>query len=113
MTEVPCPCACKGTHCMRIEHHGQVYRCTAALSDVLGLTRGAIWQSLARNGTTAYLGTNRRGRGNNKKPVQVGPHKWPTIGAMAQDLGLDRSHLGKLLKHDKDRVLAYVMKVKG
>lgn len=113
MSEKPCTRECKGGHCLRVAHQGQVYRCTTALSDELGTSRAAIYQALYRHGSTACIGQKRGGRGNNKKPVQIGPHKWPTIGKMAQDLGLDRSHLGKMLKHDRERVLSYVMRVMG
>ena len=113
MDEVACPRECRGNYCKRVQHKDQVYRCAAALADKFKVSRGAVWQALSRHGSTDCLGQKRGGRGNYRKPVQVGPHKWPTIGAMAQELGLDRSHLGKMLRGDPERVLAYVMRVKG
>lgn len=95
-----------------------MYRCVQALSDALGIGKNSVYQSLHKYGHAENCGIPkgvRKGSGmvNHRKPVTVGPHHWPSISAMARDLGVDRSHLGKMLKHEPDRVLSLVMRIKG
>lgn len=51
--------------------------------------------------------------GNHRTPVRVGPHQWPSISAMALDLGVSRRLLGYQLKTAPHAVLALVMRKKG
>lgn len=116
--EIPCTKTCKGGQCKRVARGGQTYRCAQALADSLGVTRYSVYQSFYRHGDAEHAGITKgvpkgRGYANHRKPVQVGPHKWPTITALSKELKMDRSHLGKLLKHDPQTVLSKVMKAKG
>jgi hypothetical protein len=114
MSEVPCelPCSAKLV-CRRVVRKGTVYRCTAVLAKTLGVTKSAVYQSLHRYGDAEHCGTPKGGRGNNRRPIQIGPHVWPSVTAMAADLGVSRRQLGYNLATDPQRVLALVMRVKG
>lgn len=113
MTEIPCSKPCSTTLvCRRVARDGVVYRCAQVLADTLGVTRHAVYQSLYRNGTADRVGKSGPG-GNNRHPVTIGRHRWPSISHMARDLGMNRSHIDKLFRRDAQRLLAIVMKVKG
>lgn len=113
MDQIPCNRACASKRiCLPVENQGQIYRCAHALAETYGVTPNAVWQALSRTGSTACLG-NIKGRGNHRKPVRVGPHEWPSYTAAANDLGVDRSLIGKLLRHDPERLLGLVMKKKS
>lgn len=114
MTEVPCdkPCSAKLV-CRRVtDRHGTVYRCAQAMANAYGVTRGAVYQSLHRTGTAGAVGKPTKG-GNNCHPVKIGPHHWPSISHLARDLGMNRSHIDKMIRRHPDRVLGLVMKLKG
>lgn len=51
--------------------------------------------------------------GNHRKPIKVGPYQWPSISAMAIDIGVSRRLLGYKLKIAPQSVLALVMRAKG
>lgn len=93
-------------------HGGVAYRCVNAFAAAKGVTTAAVYKALSRHGTLDCVGKPRGGRYNYCKPVQFGPHKWPSISAMARDLGIDRSGLAKKLKHgrDQDTILGLVMR---
>lgn len=122
-SEVPCPrqdtdSPCKGTHCKRVSRSGVIYRCTTSLAATLGVSRGAVQKSLSRHGDAEHVGIRKgirpgSGKANHTKPIQVGPHKWPSITAMAQTLTIERSLLCKKIKADPQSVLALVMERLG
>ncbi len=113
MNEIPCDRLCSAKLvCRRVARDGVVYRCAQVLADTLGVTRHAVYQSLYRNGTADRVGKPGPG-GNNRRPVVIGKHHWPSISHMARDLGMNRSHIDKLFRRDAQRLLAIVMKVKG
>lgn len=95
-----------------------MYRCPQSLADALGINRDSVYQSMYKHGHAENCGIPkgvRKGSGkvNHRKPVKVGPHSWPSVSAMAIDLGVGRRQLGINLKHHPERVLALVMRVKG
>lgn len=109
MTEVACPRdACKG-RCLPVAKAGKTYRCAAALAAAYNVKVGAVYQALSKTGSTDRIGKP-SGRPGHFKKVQFGPHKWPSIAAMARDLGVERSGLGKRLKRDRESVLADVIR---
>lgn len=112
MTEVSCPRPCPGRQCRRVSRFGTVYRCAQALANELGVTRNAIYQSLYRHGDAEHAGAPRGGRRNNRRPIKVGVHYWDSITALARDLGMDRSHIGKTIQNDPQALLALVMRHK-
>lgn len=105
------PCAAKRA-CLPVENQGQIYQCAHALAAAYEVTVGAVYQALHRTGSTRCLG-NIKGRGNHRKPLRVGPHQWPSYTAAANELGIDRSLIGKLLRNDPERLLGLVMKKKN
>lgn len=119
MTEpVPCTRQCKGGQCKAVMRQGITYRCPAALADTLGITRNSVYQSLHRHGDVEHCGVRKGIKpgtqpGNHRKPIKVGPHQWPSITAMAADIGVSRRLLGYKLKHQPIVVLETVMRVKG
>lgn len=108
MSEVPCTKSCRG-HCLRVSRAGVTYRCAKAMAHAFGVQSAAVYQALHRHGNAERVGGKRGGAGNHKKPVQVGPHKWPSISAMALALGVDRTMLGKKLRREPEAVLSLVM----
>ena len=115
--EVACTRACKGGSCRRVVRGGITYRCPNALADALGVSRGAVYQSLFRHGDAEHCGVRKGIKpgtrlGNHRKPIRVGPHQWPSISALALDLGVNRRLLGYQLKLAPHAVLALVMRKK-
>jgi DNA-binding phage protein len=97
---------------------GVEYRCPAALAATLGVSRSAVYQSLHRYGDAEHCAIRKGIKpgtrlGNHRKPIKVGPHQWPSISAMALDLGVSRRVLGYQLKTQPSVVLETVMRVKG
>jgi len=116
--EVACTRTCKGGSCKRVVRGGVTYRCPGALADALGVSRAAVHQSLFRHGDAEHCGVRKGIKpgtrlGNHRKPIRVGPHQWPSISAMALDLGVNRRMLGYQLKTAPQAVLALVMRIKG
>lgn len=111
-----CAHPCNG-RCRWVGRQGVIYRCARALADELGVTVGAVYQSLHKHGDAEHVGTRKGvpvgGLGNHRKPVKVGPHQWPSVSHMARDLGVDRTMLGKKLRRQPEAVLALVMRAKG
>ncbi len=115
--EVTCsrPCSSKLV-CRRVVRAGVVYRCVTALSEALGINRPAVYQSLHRHGDAEHCGTGKGikpGRGyigNNRRPVSMCGHSWPSVSAMARDLGIGRSMLSKALKHDPESVIPHILR---
>jgi len=117
MTEVPCSRSCDSRSCRRVARQGITYRCPQALADALGLTRSAVYQSLHRYGDAEHCGIRKgikpgSGKANHRKPVKFCGYMWPSVSAMARELGVERTGLGKKLKSDRQAVLAMLMKVK-
>lgn len=112
--EMPClhPCRRAGAYCKRVAHNGEVFRCAATLAGHLGVTRHVIYQALYKYGHTERVGKPTKG-GNNKTPVRFGNYKWDSITALARDLGMNRSHIDKLIRKDPERVMALVMRRYG
>ena len=116
--EVQCQRQCRGGSCKRVVRGGVTYRCPGSLADALGVSRSAVYQSLHRYGDAEHCGI-RKGikpgtrMGNHRKPIKVGPHQWPSISAMAIDIGVSRRMLGYKLKIAPQSVLALVMRAKG
>lgn len=116
--EVACTRQCRGGSCKPVMRGGVTYRCPAALAATLGVTRSAVYQSLHRYGDAEHCGVRKGIKpgtqlGNHRKPIKVGPHSWPSITAMALDLGVSRRLLGYQLKTAPQAVLALVMRIKG
>lgn len=117
--EVACTRQCRGgDYCKRVVRGGVTYRCPAALAATLGITRSAVYQSLHRYGDAEHCGVRKGIKpgtqlGNHRKPIKFGPHQWPSITAMALDLGVSRRLLGYQLKTAPQAVLALVMRIKG
>lgn len=117
--EVACTRQCRGGDCCkRVVRAGVTYRCPAALAATLGVTRSAVYQSLHRYGDAEHCGVRKGIKpgtrlGNHRKPIKFGPHSWPSITAMALDLGVSRRLLGYQLKTAPQAVLALVMRTKG
>ena len=116
--QIACTRQCKGGSCRPVMRQGVEYRCPAALAVTLGVSRSAVYQSLFRYGDAEHCGIRKGIKpgtrlGNHRKPVKVGPHQWPSISAMALDIGVSRHVLGYQLKTAPQRVLALVMKAKG
>lgn len=113
MGEVVCPKVCVGWRCRRVARAGVVYRCASALASELGVSRGAVHQSLHRHGDAEHCGRKRGVKvgatGGNRREVRVGVHAWPSVTAMAVDLGVERSGLSKKLSTDAEWVVAKVM----
>ncbi len=112
MTPCDSPCSKTG-RCLPVQHGETVYRCTLAMSQHTGFTRDAIYKALSRNGSTECLGKVARNGGRRGKSIKVGKWKWPSITALAAELKMDRSHVDKMSRHQKERLLGIVMKVKG
>lgn len=113
MTEVPCPRECRlQKACRRVSRAGVLYRCAAALANEMGVTRHAVYQSFYRHGDAESVGKPTKG-GNNRRPVKIGKHSWPSISHLARDLGMGRSHIDKLVRHQPERLLGIVMRMKG
>jgi DNA-binding phage protein len=110
---IPCdrPCAAKLV-CKPVANSGTVYRCAAVLAAAKGVTRFAVYQALYRNGDAEAVGRPRKG-GNNCTPVKIGKYAWPSISHLARDLGMNRSHIDKMIRRYPERVVALVMKAKG
>lgn len=117
--EVACTRQCKGKgYCKRVIRAGVTYRCAAALAEALGLSRNAVYMSFHRHGNAEYCGSTKGGKvgergANYRKPMTVGPHSWPSITAMAADLGTNRKWIGRKMKSAPMEIVALVMKVKG
>jgi len=107
VTEVVCPTPCK--KCLPVAHEGVVFPCAKALSVHLGVSVHSIYQALCRTGSTDRCGKPRGGRMGNCKMVNVGKYSWPSVSAMARDVGVERSTICKQLKRSPDKVLAAVM----
>lgn len=110
---IPCnrPCSAKPV-CKTVVNGGVVYRCAAALAEAKGVSRFAVYQSLHRHGNTEAVGRPRKG-GNHRRPVTIGKYHWPSISHLARDLGMNRSYIDKLVRHNKTQLLALIMKAKG
>lgn len=104
------PCSAKLV-CKPVAKGGTVYRCAAALAEAYGVTRGAVYQALYRYGDAEAVGRPPKG-GNNRTPVTVGRFHWPSISHLARDLGMNRSHIDKMIRRHPERVLALVMRRK-
>jgi hypothetical protein len=97
---------------------GVEYRCPAALAATLGVSRSAVYQSLHRYGDAEHCGVPKGSKpgtrlANYRKPMTVGPHSWPSITAMAADLGTNRKWIGRKMKSAPMEIVALVMRVKG
>ena len=119
MGEVPCerPCSAKLV-CRRVTRAGVTYRCARALAEALGINVQSIYQSLHKHGDAEHCGIRKgirpgSGKANHRKPVKLGADEWPSISAMARDLGIDRSVLGKKLKTNPSALLPDLMKWKA
>ncbi len=116
--QIACTRQCKGGSCRPVMRQGVEYRCPAALAATLGVSRSAVYQSLHRYGDAEHCAIRKGIKpgtrlGNHRKPIKVGPHQWPSITAMALDLGVSRRVLGYQLKTQPSVVLETVMRVKG
>lgn len=111
-----CKKACaKKLVCKRVEYRGTVYRCANALAKTLGVTRHAVYQSLYRKGNLDTLGSPRGGPVGQRKlrharPVSFAGKHWPSVSAMARDLGVSRHAIRNYLEGAADKLLALVMK---
>lgn len=104
--------------CKRVVRAGVTYRCAAALANALGVSPGAVYMSFHRHGNAEYCGSTKGGKvgergANYRKPMTVGPHSWPSITAMAADLGTNRKWIGRKMKSAPMEIVVLVMKVKG
>ena len=102
-------------HCRRVSKAGKTYRCAEALAQAFGVSRSAVYQSLHRHGHAEVVGkpkgiTPGSGKANHCKPVRVGPHQWPSVVAMAKDLGVNRRSIGEKLLRDPEGAIALVMR---
>jgi len=106
MTEIACPTPCR--KCLPVSHKGEVYQCVKALSAHIGVSTQAIYQALSKDGSTERCGRVRGGRNGNASPTTIGKYSWPSVAAMAREIGIERSTAAKQLKRDPDKVLAAV-----
>ena len=104
----PCPTPCN--KCLPVSHKGEVYQCAKTLSAHIGVSVHAIYQALSRWGSTDQCGEPRGGRMGNVKPVTIGKYSWPSVSAMAREIGVERSTLAKQLKNYPEKALAAVMR---
>ncbi|AGT09327.1 helix-turn-helix domain-containing protein [Paracoccus aminophilus] len=79
---------------VRYEWQGQFYRTQAEVAAAAGVVKSAVSTCLNRHGHLKTLGigagnaqTGRRGRG---RTVRIGAREWPSICALARDLGVTR-----------------------
>jgi hypothetical protein len=116
--EVPCSRQCRGRlTCKRVVRAGVTYRCAAALANALGVSPGAVYMSFRRHGNAEHCGIPKGVKpgtrlANYRKPMTVGPHSWPSITAMAADLGTNRKWIGRKMKSAPMEIVALVMRVK-
>ena len=108
MTDIVCPTPCK--KCLPVAHEGVFFPCAKALSVHLGVSVESIYQALRRTGSTDRCGKPRGGRLGNSKMMIVGKYSWPSVSAMAREVGVERSTVCKQLKRSPEKVLAAVMK---
>lgn len=106
ISQVPCTTPCK--KCLPVSHNGLVYQCAKTLSDHIGVSKQAIYQALCRTGSTEICGKARGGRNGNSNPITIGRHSWPSVSAMAREIGVERSTACKQLKRDPIKVMAAV-----
>jgi len=109
VTDVVCPKPHCKQKCLPVSHKGVVYQCVKAMHENTGISTHAIYQALSRWGSTDQCGEPRGGRMGNVKPVTIGKHSWPSVSAMAREIGIERSTAAKQLKRDPEKVLAAVM----
>ena len=107
MAEMTCPTPCK--KCLPVDHEGVVFPCAKALSVYLGVTVHSIYQALRRTGSTDRCGKPRGGRTGNCRAVSVGKYSWPSVSAMAREIGVQRATLDKQLRRSPEKALAAVM----
>ena len=110
MSDVVCPKPHCKQKCLPVSHKGVVYQCVKAMHEHTGISIHAIYQALSRWGSTDQCGEPRGGRMGNVKPVSIGKYSWPSVSAMAREIGIERSTAAKQLKRDPDKVLAAVMR---
>lgn len=111
--QIPCDTPCNGMqYCMPVTNKGKVYRCAKTLAKAYGVTPAAVYKTLTKHGHTERLGNPRGGR-NNKRPVKIGQFSWPSVTALASDLGMERSHINHILNRNPERLLGLVMKKKS
>ena len=106
----PCPKESCKQNCLPVSHEGKVYACVTAMHQDTGISTNAIYKALSRSGSTESCGKARGGRYGNSNPTSVGKYTWPSISAMALDIGVRRSTVAKQLKRDPQKVLAAVMR---
>jgi len=107
-SQVPCATPCN--KCLPVSHGGLVYQCANTLSAHIGVSKQAIYQALSKDGSTERCGKVRGGRNGNSSPTTIGKYSWPSVSAMAQEIGIERSTAAKQLKRDPQKVLAAVMR---
>ena len=107
-SQIPCMTPCN--KCLPVSHDGLVYQCARTLSAHIGVSKQAIYQALCRTGSTEICGKPRGGRSGNSNPTTIGKYSWPSVSAMAQEIGIERSTAAKQLKRDPQKVLAAVMR---
>ena len=106
MTQVPCLTPCG--KCLPVSHGGVVYQCTKTLSAKIRVSTQAIYQALSKDGSTERCGKVRGGRNGNSMPITIGKYSWPSVSAMAREIGIERSTAAKQLKRDPQKVLSAV-----
>ena len=108
MTEVVCPKLHCKQNCLSVSHKGVVYQCVKAMHEHTGISIHSIYQALSRWGSTDRCGEPRGGRMGNVRPITIGKYSWPSVSAMAREIGIERSTAAKQLKRDPIKVVAAV-----
>jgi len=104
----PCPKESCKQNCLPVSHGGKVYACVTAMSRDTGISTNAIYKALSKFGSTEICGKARGGRYGNSMPITIGKYSWPSVTAMAKEIGVKRSTIGKQLKHDPNKAMAAV-----
>lgn len=99
---------------MSVEIRGVEYPSVEAASEALRVKPGTVYGALAR-GRAATCGTapyRARQDHHNAKPFNLGPYRFPTMGAASEALGFHRAYLrdvlrsgGKLARAKLDRAI--------
>jgi hypothetical protein len=104
----PCPKDQCKQKCLPVSHKGEVYQCARSLSAHIGVSLHAIYQALSKYGSTERCGGVRGGRMGNVRPITIGKYSWPSVSAMAREIGIERSTAAKQLQRDPIKVVAAV-----
>lgn len=107
--EVACPKPYCKQKCLSVSHKGVVYQCVKAMREHTGISIHAIYQALSKDGSTERCGEPRGGRMGNVRPITIGKYSWPSVSAMAREIGVERSTITKQLKRSPQKALASVM----